>query len=48
MPQLTPFYFVNQVTLVFVLILITLYIMSKYVLPKFVALFTTRKSITKF
>lgn len=48
MPQLTPFYFVNQVTLVFLLVLISLYIISKYILPKFLALFTTRLSITKF
>lgn len=47
MPQLIPFYFINQVTFVFALILIILYVFSKYILPKFVALFTTRLYITK-
>ena len=47
MPQLIPFYFVNQVTFVFLLILIILYVFSKYILPKFVSLFTTRLFITK-
>jgi len=47
MPQLIPFYFINQVTFVFGLILIILYVFSKYILPKFVALFTTRLYITK-
>lgn len=48
MPQLVPFYFVNQVTCVFALILISLYMFSKYILPKTLALFITRISISKF
>ena len=47
MPQLVPFYFINQVTFVFACILILLYVFSKYILPKFVSLFTTRLYITK-
>ncbi len=47
MPQLIPFYFVNQVTFAFLLILILLYVFSKYILPNFVSLFTTRLFITK-
>lgn len=48
MPQLTPFYFVNQVSLVFLLVLVSLYIVSKYIIPRWLALFTTRLSVTKF
>nr|QCS25173.1 ATP synthase subunit 8 [Arthothelium ruanum] len=48
MPQLVPFYFVNQITFVFIVMLIMLYILSKYILPKFVSLFVTRISISKF
>ena len=47
MPQLIPFYFINQVTFVFICILVLLYVFSKYILPKFVSLFTTRLYITK-
>jgi len=47
MPQLVPFYFVNQVTFVFALLLVMIYVFSKYILPKFVSLFTTRLFITK-
>ncbi len=47
MPQLLPFYFVNQfVFAVFALFTIT-YVMSVYVLPYFVQLFVTRVYITK-
>lgn len=48
MPQLVPFYFVNQITFVFIVMLMMLYILSKYILPKFVSLFMTRISISKF
>lgn len=47
MPQLVPFYFVNQVTFVFFLLCVLLFVFSEYILPKFVALFTTRLYITK-
>ncbi len=35
MPQLVPFFFMNQVSFVFILILTMLYIYWKYILPKF-------------
>lgn len=47
MPQLVPFYFINQVTFTFAIILVMLYIMSKYILPKMVSLYLTRISINK-
>nr|QCS25161.1 ATP synthase subunit 8 [Arthonia quintaria] len=48
MPQLVPFYFVNQIVFVFAVMLVMIYVFSKYILPKFVSLFTTRLSISKF
>nr|QCS25155.1 ATP synthase subunit 8 [Arthonia kermesina] len=48
MPQLVPFYFTNQITFVFAIMLVTLYFFSKYVLPSFVSLYSTRISINKF
>lgn len=47
MPQLTPFYFMNQITFAFVIIGIIVYLMSKYVLPRFVRLFLSRIFISK-
>jgi len=47
MPQLVPFYFVNQVTFTFVILIIMIYFFSKNVLPKFVRLFLTRIFISK-
>jgi len=47
MPQLVPFYFVNQITFAFVLLIITVYVFSKYVLARFVRLFTSRVFISK-
>ena len=47
MPQLVPFYFVNQVTFAFAFLIIILYILSKYVLPRFVRLFISRIFISK-
>lgn len=47
MPQLLPYYFVNQyVFALFALFTIT-YVMSVYVLPYFTALFVSRVYITK-
>ena len=48
MPQLVPFYFINQITFGFLVMLVMLYILSKYILPKFVSLFMARISISKF
>ena len=42
MPQLVPFYFVNEVTFTFAIIAISVYILSKYILPRFVRLFKAR------
>jgi len=47
MPQLVPFYFINQVTFAFILIIIMIYAFSKYILPRFVRLFLTRIFISK-
>jgi F-type H+-transporting ATPase subunit 8 len=47
MPQLVPFYFINEVTFAFVLLVVMIYIFSKYVLPRFVRLFLSRMFISK-
>lgn len=47
MPQLVPFYFINEVSFAFAIILITVYILSKYILPRFVRLFMSRTFIYK-
>jgi len=47
MPQLVPFYFLNQVTFGFATLLVMLYLFSKYILPKYLELFLTRTFITK-
>jgi F-type H+-transporting ATPase subunit 8 len=47
MPQLVPFYFINQVTFAFTSLIVILYILSKYVLPRFVRLFVSRMFISK-
>lgn len=47
MPQLVPFYFVNQITFAFFLLIISVYIFSKYVLARFVRLFISRIFISK-
>lgn len=47
MPQLLPFYFVNQFVFALTALFTITYIMSVYVMPYFVALFVTRVYITK-
>lgn len=47
MPQLVPFYFVNEVTFAFLFITIMLYVFSKYSLPNTVRLFISRIFISK-
>jgi F-type H+-transporting ATPase subunit 8 len=42
MPQLVPFYYMNEVFFTFVLIVGILYILSNYVLPRIVRLFISR------
>nr|QBO60704.1 ATP synthase F0 subunit 8 [Usnea subgracilis] len=47
MPQLVPFFFLNQVAFTFTLLIVLIYIFSKYILPRFVRLFNTRVFISK-
>ncbi|PSN68255.1 hypothetical protein BS50DRAFT_609927 [Corynespora cassiicola Philippines] len=47
MPQLIPFFFVNETTVAFVLLPSLIYIMSKYILPQRVRLFAARLFISK-
>ncbi len=47
MPQLVPFFFINQITFAFAIIAGLIYVFSKYILPRFVRLFTTRVFISK-
>nr|QCW06956.1 ATP synthase F0 subunit 8 [Drechslerella brochopaga] len=42
MPQLVPFYFINQVTFVFIILMILIYVFSKFILPHIVRTFITR------
>ena len=45
MPQLVPFYYMNEVFFTFVLIVGILYILANYVLPRVVRLFISRMFI---
>lgn len=45
MPQLVPFYYINEVFFTFTLIVGILYILSNYVLPRIVRLFISRMYI---
>jgi len=47
MPQLVPFYFVNEIVFAFTIITVTLYILSKYILPRITNLFMSRIFIYK-
>lgn len=47
MPQLIPFYFINQITFVFISMIIVIYLLSKYILPNIVCLFIARLAINK-
>jgi F-type H+-transporting ATPase subunit 8 len=47
MPQLVPFFFINQVVFAFTALTILIYIFSKYILPNIVRLFITRNFINK-
>lgn len=46
MPQLVPFYFVNEIIFAFTIITLNIYIFSKYILPRFVRLFLSRSYIS--
>lgn len=47
MPQLVPFFFVNQAFFVFLIFIMLVYVFSKYILPNFVRLFAARTFISK-
>ncbi|KAF1360723.1 hypothetical protein EJ07DRAFT_164864 [Lizonia empirigonia] len=47
MPQLIPFFFVNETTVAFVLLPTLIYVFSKYILPQRVRLFAARLFISK-
>ena len=47
MPQLIPFYFVNQISFTFLTLLALIYVFSKYVLPVFTLQQVIRMYITK-
>jgi len=42
MPQLVPFYFINEVVFAFSVIVIVHYLLSKYILPRIMNLFISR------
>ena len=42
MPQLVPFYYVNEIVFAFSIIIILLYLFSKYILPRILLLFMSR------
>jgi F-type H+-transporting ATPase subunit 8 len=47
MPQLVPFFFVNQVVFAFVILTVLIYAFTKFILPKFVRIFISRIYINK-
>ncbi|KAF2032411.1 hypothetical protein EK21DRAFT_60904 [Setomelanomma holmii] len=47
MPQLIPFFFVNETTVAFILLPSLIYVFSKYILPQRVRLFAARLFISK-
>ena len=47
MPQLTPFYYMNEIVFAFAIIVFVLYVLSKYILPRIVRLFLSRMFINK-
>lgn len=47
MPQLVPFYFLNQIFYGFTVLLILIYLMSQYILPRILYIFLSRIFISK-
>nr|YP_008475077.1 ATP synthase F0 subunit 8 [[Candida] vartiovaarae]YP_008475125.1 ATP synthase F0 subunit 8 [Cyberlindnera suaveolens]AGS44392.1 ATP synthase F0 subunit 8 [[Candida] vartiovaarae]AGS44444.1 ATP synthase F0 subunit 8 [Cyberlindnera suaveolens] len=47
MPQLVPFYFLNQLTYGFILLVILLVLFSQFLLPRILRLYVTRLFISK-
>ena len=48
MPQLVPFYYMNEVVFAFAIIVFILYVLSKYILPRIVRLFVSRMFIIEY
>ena len=47
MPQLVPFYFLNEIIFSFVLLVLVTYVLSKYILPRFVRIYNSRIFFTR-
>jgi len=47
MPQLVPFYYMNEIVFAFAIIVFILYVLSKYILPRIVRLLLSRMFINK-
>jgi len=47
MPQLIPFFFINQISFTFVTLLVLIFLFSKYILPSFTYQQVVRFYITK-
>lgn len=45
MPQLVPFFFINQISFVFLVLVFLIYVNSKYILPRYLELFLARTFI---
>jgi F-type H+-transporting ATPase subunit 8 len=46
MPQLIPFYFMNELLYTFSVVLVILIVLSKLILPRIVRLFVTRLALS--
>jgi F-type H+-transporting ATPase subunit 8 len=47
MPQLLPFYFINQLSFTFLTLIVLIFVLSKYILPLFTFQQVIRMYITK-
>ena len=47
MPQLTPFFFLNQLSFLFLTLLVLIYVFSKYILPLYFSLQVIRMYLIK-
>lgn len=47
MPQLVPYFFLNQILFNFLILLVLIYVLSKYILPLFTLQQVIRNYITK-
>ena len=48
MPQLVPFFFVNQVVFNFLFLTVIIYLFTKYLLPRFVRTFKARLHVNNY